>query len=689
MWKNKILSLVLTTIFVLSTIFVITNIKVEGSNGTTLYVGGSGLGNYTTIQSAIDNANDNDTVFMYSGMYYEAVVINKSINLFGEDRNNTIIEGWLESKSVSITCDWILLSGFTLYGLYLDSSSNNTITGNTITHSIDYGLTLHDSSRYNTIVENTITNNTRSGIDLNYGSNRNNIVGNTITHNSGGINLDSSSNTITGNIITSNTAWGISLGGINNTVTGNTITNNSHNGISLAGYGSGNNTVKENIITHNNENGISLSFSSDNNIIMKNTITNNTDYGINLFYYEGYFSKNNTIQSNTIKNNSIGMCLDYRCDNNIIRENIITHNTDYGLGIFFSDSNIIMRNVIKHNNDNIYLDSSSSNTITGNTITHSADYGIYLDSSSNYNIIIDNTITNNKGYGIYLSLGSRDNKIYHNNFINNSIQVTAEEVNAWDNGYPSGGNYWDDYVGIDANSDHIGDTPYFIQGGDNLDRYPFMMSYNLTTNQQPTCTISASPTSGAVPLTVTFTITASDPDGIIIFWIMDIDNDGIPDYTSMGHLPSTKQHTYTNWGNYTANLTVTDNKGATDTESIIIVVNEEANQKPIASFTFSKEWLKATFKDKSNDADGYITDWYWNFGDGTFSVLKNPVHTYDDEGSYAVALTVTDNNGDTDTYSKIITIATEKEDGNGTPGFEVALLIIALISLIMVVLKKR
>ena len=61
--------------------------------GKTLYVGGSGAGNYTTIQSAIDDANSGDTVFVYSGIYFENVIVNKTISLTGEDRNSTIIDG--------------------------------------------------------------------------------------------------------------------------------------------------------------------------------------------------------------------------------------------------------------------------------------------------------------------------------------------------------------------------------------------------------------------------------------------------------------------------------------------------------------------------------------------------------------------------------------------------------------------
>jgi hypothetical protein len=68
--------------------------------------------------------------------------------------------------------------------------------------------------------------------------------------------------------------------------------------------------------------------------------------------------------------------------------------------------------------------------------------------------------------------------IYHNNFINNIHQVgnvTVSEV-AWDDGYPSGGNFWSDYAGTDDNDDGIGDTPYAINTN-NTDNYPLMLPY--------------------------------------------------------------------------------------------------------------------------------------------------------------------------------------------------------------------
>ena len=59
--------------------------------GNTLYVGGSGEGNYTMIQDAIDNTSDGDTVFVYNGIYHERIRIYTSINLIGENIENTIM----------------------------------------------------------------------------------------------------------------------------------------------------------------------------------------------------------------------------------------------------------------------------------------------------------------------------------------------------------------------------------------------------------------------------------------------------------------------------------------------------------------------------------------------------------------------------------------------------------------------
>jgi len=173
-----------------------------------------------------------------------------------------------------------------------------------------------------------------------------------------------------------------------------------------------------------------------------------------------YISSSNhvTISTTTIADNSAAIWLSDSSNNSIQGNNITT-------------------NVL----EGIYLLSSSDNSISGNNITANTFDGIYLFSSSN-NSISENNIINN-GWGVTFYYSS-DNKIFHNNFINNTNQVEINESynSTWDNGYPSGGNYWNNYTGVDyfsgpsqnePGSDGIGDTPHVIDAN-NADNYPLM-----------------------------------------------------------------------------------------------------------------------------------------------------------------------------------------------------------------------
>jgi parallel beta-helix repeat protein len=145
------------------------------------------------------------------------------------------------------------------------------------------------------------------------------------------------------------------------------------------------------------------------------------------------------------------------------------------LGFLLRARNTIFENNITANNDGIEISSSNN-----------SESGIRLVESSNYNSISGNNIANNSD-GVYLSALARANKFWHNNFIDNTQQVDVETgiypngtllipLCIWDDGYPSGGNYWSDYNGIDANHDGIGDTAYIIDAN-NTDNYPLMTQY--------------------------------------------------------------------------------------------------------------------------------------------------------------------------------------------------------------------
>ena len=83
-------------------------------NGNTLYVGGDGPGNYSAIQDAITDAANGDTIFVYNGTYYENILIYKSIQLLGEEKNTTIIDGDKKGDVVQVMADNVTISGFTV-----------------------------------------------------------------------------------------------------------------------------------------------------------------------------------------------------------------------------------------------------------------------------------------------------------------------------------------------------------------------------------------------------------------------------------------------------------------------------------------------------------------------------------------------------------------------------------------------
>jgi nitrous oxidase accessory protein NosD len=115
---------------------------------------------------------------------------------------------------------------------------------------------------------------------------------------------------------------------------------------------------------------------------------------------------------------------------------------------------------------------------------------------------IARNIVANDTYGVYFEYYVWGLNFYHNSFEDNLVQIrTAGEMYGyWDDGYPSGGNYWSDYNGTDlytgpyqneTGSDGIGDTPYVIDEN-NKDRYPLTKPYggpndigitNLTTSK--------------------------------------------------------------------------------------------------------------------------------------------------------------------------------------------------------------
>jgi PKD repeat protein len=119
------------------------------------------------------------------------------------------------------------------------------------------------------------------------------------------------------------------------------------------------------------------------------------------------------------------------------------------------------------------------------------------------------------------------------------------------------------------------------------------------------------------------------------------------------------QHLYTAAGTYSVSLTVTDNKGATNTTTQSVQVTAPPpNVPPTAAFQTTVDGATVNVESTSTDTDGLIVGYLWEFGDGATSTDSAAVHTYQAGGTYSVKLTVTDDDGDSTSVTKPVTVTT-------------------------------
>jgi PKD repeat protein len=236
-------------------------------------------------------------------------------------------------------------------------------------------------------------------------------------------------------------------------------------------------------------------------------------------------------------------------------------------------------------------------------------------------------------------------------YVDNQLVATNAQT-----GSQSYSGYWR----IGGDTDWGGDSYYFAGSIDEAAVYSTVLtpaqiaahyaasSAVAAPNQAPTAAF----TSTAANLAATFDgSTSSDPDGTVASYAWNF-GDGS---TGTGANPA---HTYAAAGTYTVSLTVTDNQGLASTAVTHPITVAAANQLPTAAFTFTTSGLGVTVNGtSSNDPDGTIASYAWDFGDSTTATgATPPAHVYASGATYPVKLTVTDNQGGTATVTQNVTV---------------------------------
>ena len=366
-------------------------------DGNTLYVGGSGPGNYSTIQAAIWASRDGDIVYVYEGSYLQwpKLSVKKSIQLLGENPAKTIINGKggiiIGRPVVSIEADFVTISGFTIQrnfpissfmtfslldcGVCINSGiQHSTISNNIFTKNV-CGIVL-DNTEVNTISNNSFMGNFFSGLYMIGASN--NIIENNLFFDEGVSITESTNNRFSNNFINErplvviedeeNTliddAGQVILIRCTNITVVNTTITGAYIGIQL--QHSQYCTITGNYLKNCYNGGIILDWSNNNNIT--NNVIDNCYVG--LLLRDSHY---NRVQTNHIIGNILCPLLMSMAEQNIIDQNIFDNNTDLLFSMFQgiyltggTNNNIIMNNILI--NDALYIHNAWQNQIINNTV---------------------------------------------------------------------------------------------------------------------------------------------------------------------------------------------------------------------------------------------------------------------------------------------------------------------------------
>ncbi len=538
----------------------------------TIYVDDAGDTEFSTIQAAINAANESDTIEVYSGTYNENIVINKTLTINGAGAEKTSIIGISSDKNtVEINADNVDLSGFLINNnagkdypkpfnsLYMEGVSFCIISQN-IFEDGENGLYLVGSNN-NLINLNTFRDNTQKGIFISH----------------------SDSNTLNNNII-------------------------KDNGDGVYFYDSNSNEIFENDIKNNNF-GLKIATKSDSNVIYKNDFNNNyasnaNDTGSNSWSKNGqgnYWDDYNDYDNNSdgIGDNPYEIDKDGNVDafplGDFLTVDPVAHidsispnpATD-GENIDFYGHGTSSENIVdwewRSNKDGLLnqgsADFSSSSLSVG---THTISFRVFDGHWSEYDT--ENLVIN--------SASSSENQVPVATIVSISPTETVEGESVYMHGYGTdsdgiivGYSWRSDKDGrISADSSFTIDTlsvgthsiSFKVKDNDGdwsqADTATVVITQNTSMNENPIAMING-PYAERVNKTIIFDASASydpDTDDIINSYEWEF-GDG---KTGSGKIIT---HAYNQTGNYSITLTVTDNKDAETSVSSYAFITNETSQ---------------------------------------------------------------------------------------------------------------
>lgn len=410
-------------------------------------------------------------------------------------------------------------------------------------------------------------------------------------------------------------------------VSGNIVQNNKFDGICL--YGTVGCQISDNIVNLN-EYGITVMEQSEGNIISDNDVFSNAYYGINFLESD----KNMAVSNNVTANGGNGISVS-ESSANCIRNNTITGNWN-GIDVWDSDNISAEGNSVSANSIGLYLEYCTNSTLSNNNASGNSDFGIQLVSSA-------------------------ANRIFHNTAAGNGLAQARDGLggNSWDDGYPSGGNHWGDYSGIDSDGDGFGDSPYLGILGDMgaRDRYPLMQSW-FEDSVLPTA--SAGPDAACdedYPIALNGTGSHDNVGIVNCTWTF---NDSFIEVCLFGKLPN---YTFTQPGIYSIVLEVADSAGNHASDSMVVSVRDITPPTADAGVDMDIGEMATAILNGSASADNVgIINFTWRFYDGSENITvfgAEVPHIFTVSGLYSATLTAADSEGWQATDTVLVTVSAD------------------------------